>query len=65
MQLATDGFTLVRSLVSEVECEDVARALEAADIRGAGSRRLLDEAWCAHLAGKVMAHPDVRDALPA
>jgi len=29
-----------------------------------GSRRLLDEAWCAGLARKVMAHPDVLDALP-
>jgi hypothetical protein len=65
MQLATDGFTLVRSLLSDAECEDVARALGASDTRGAGSRRLLDEAWCADLAGKVMAHPDVREALPA
>ena len=65
MQLATDGFTLVRSLLSDAECEDVARSLGAADTRGAGSRRLLDEAWCVDLAGKVMAHPDVRKALPA
>jgi len=65
LYLATDGFTLVRSLLSDAECEDVARSLGAADTRGAGSRRLLDEAWCAELAGKVMAHPDVRAALPA
>ena len=65
MQLATDGFTLVRSLLSDAECEDVAQSLGAADTRGAGSRRRLDEAWCADLAGKVMAHPDVREALPA
>ena len=65
MQLATDGFTLVRSLLSEAECDDVSRFLGAADTRGAGSRRLLREAWCAELAGKVMAHPDVREALPA
>ena len=64
MQLATDGFTLVRSLLSDAECEDVARSLGTADTRGAGSRRLLDEAWCAELAGKVMDHPDVRGALP-
>jgi ectoine hydroxylase-related dioxygenase (phytanoyl-CoA dioxygenase family) len=65
MQLATDGFTLVRSLLSDAECEVVAQSLGAADTRGAGSRRLLDEVWCAELAGKVMAHPDVREALPA
>lgn len=65
MQLATDGFTLVQSLLSDAECEVVAQSLGAADTRGAGSRRLLDEVWCAELAGKVMAHPDVREALPA
>ena len=65
MRLATDGFTLVRSLLSDAECEDVAQSLGTADTRGAGSRRLLDEVWCADLAGKVMAHPDVREALPA
>jgi ectoine hydroxylase-related dioxygenase (phytanoyl-CoA dioxygenase family) len=65
MQLSTDGFALVRSLLSDAECEDIARSLGVADTRGAGSRRLLDEAWCADLAGNVMAHPDVREALPA
>ena len=65
MQLATYGFMLVRSLLSDAECEDIARSLGAADTRGAGSRRLLDEAWCADIAGKVLAHPDVREALPA
>lgn len=64
MQLATDGFTLVRSLLSEAECDEVSRSPGAADTRGAGSRRLLHEAWCADLACKVMAHPDVREALP-
>jgi hypothetical protein len=37
----------------------------AADTRGAGSRRLLHEAWCADFACKLMAHPDWREALPA
>lgn len=64
MQLAADGFTLVQNLLSEAECDDVSRCLAAADTRGAGSRRLLHEAWCADLACKVMAHPDVREALP-
>ena len=65
MQLATDGFALVRRLLSDAECEDVAQSLGAADTRGAGSRRLLDEGGCADLAGKMMAYPDVREALPA
>ena len=65
MQLATDGVTLVRSLLSEAACDEVSRSLRAADTRGAGSRRLLREDWCAALADRVMAHPDVRAALPA
>ncbi len=65
MQLAAHGFTLVQSLLSEAQCNDVSRSLVAADTRGAGSRRLLHKAWCADLACKVMAHPDVREALPA
>jgi Phytanoyl-CoA dioxygenase (PhyH) len=31
---------------------------------GAGSRRLLDEAWCAHLAGALRGDPRVRSLLP-
>lgn len=64
MQLTTDGFILVRSLLSKKECDEVSRSLGAANIRGAGSRRLLQEPWCADLARKVMAHPQVREALP-
>jgi hypothetical protein len=64
MQLTTDGLTVVRGLLSQAECDEVSRSLEATDIRGAGSRRLLHEAWCADLARKVMGHPDVREVLP-
>ncbi len=65
MQLSSDGFTLVQSLLTEAECNEVSRCLGAVDTRGAGSRRLLHEAWCAELACKVMDHPNVRGALPA
>lgn len=65
MQLASDGFTIVRRLLSESECDDVSRRLGAAETLGAGSRRLLREAWCADLAFKVMAHPHVSEALPS
>lgn len=65
MQLATDGVSLVRRLLSDAECDEISRYLGAADTRGAGSRRLLNEAWCADLARKVMAHPTVRQALPS
>jgi ectoine hydroxylase-related dioxygenase (phytanoyl-CoA dioxygenase family) len=65
MQLATDGFTLVRGILSEKERDELSRALDAVDTHGAGSRRLMQEGWCADLARKVMTHPDVRAALPA
>lgn len=64
MQLATDGFTVVRSLLSEAECDQVSQSLGAVDTQGAGSRLLLREAWCEALANKVMGHPDVRAVLP-
>jgi len=65
MQLPTDGFALVRNLLSEAECDEVSRTLGVVDKRGAGSRRLLNEPWCADLACKVMANSEVREALPA
>jgi len=65
MQLATEGFALVPNLLSEAECDQVAQALVATETSGAGSRRLLQQAWCAALAHKVMSHPEVRRALPA
>ena len=64
MQLATQGFALIPNLLSEVECDQVALALDATETRGAGSRRLLQLAWCSALAQKVMSHPEVRRALP-
>jgi len=64
MQLATDGVALVRSLLSETECDKVSRSLGTAETRGVGTRRLLHEDWCAELANRVMAHPEVRKALP-
>lgn len=64
MQLASDGCCLVPELLNETECDHVARRLNASASTGAGSRRLLDEDWCADLARQVMSHPDVRRALP-
>ncbi len=64
MQLAADGYCLVPNLLKEAECERVAQRLEACETPGAGSRRLLQEAWCAELAHKVMSHPGVERALP-
>ncbi|MDL5031783.1 phytanoyl-CoA dioxygenase family protein [Pelomonas sp. APW6] len=65
MQLDADGFALVPKLLSETECNGVAQALSSADSRGVGSRRLLEEDWCADLAHKVMIHPEIRGSLPA
>ncbi|MBW8755682.1 MAG: phytanoyl-CoA dioxygenase family protein [Sphingomonadales bacterium] len=64
MQLSTDGVALVAGLLSDQECDEVAHSLERLPAVGAGSRRLLHEAWCAALAEKVMAHRVVRAALP-
>jgi len=65
MQLDADGFAHIPKLLSEAECDGVAQALSSAESRGVGSRRMLQEVWCADLALKVMIHPDIRRALPA
>lgn len=64
MQLSTDGVSLVHALLNEQECDEVACSLGRLQAGGAGSRRLLQEPWCAALAEKVKAHPAVRAALP-
>lgn len=63
--LATDGFALVPSLLSAAQCDEISQCLEAVNKPGAGTRLLLREAWCASLANKLMAHPDVQAALPS
>lgn len=64
MQLDADGFALVPGLLSEAECDGVAQSLSSAESRGVGSRRLLQEDWCADLAHQVMTHPEIRRSLP-
>lgn len=64
MQLDADGFALVPALLSEADCDGVAQALSSAESRGVGSRRLLQEDWCADLAHQVMTHPEIRRSLP-
>jgi hypothetical protein len=65
MPLEKDGFALIPGILSHVECDEVDRLLEGAATPGAGSRRLLQEAWCAGLAKELMSHPCVRAALPS
>lgn len=64
MQLDADGFALVPKLLSEAECDRVAQALSSAELQGVGSRRLLEEDWCADLAQRLLIHPEIRGALP-
>lgn len=64
MTLAAGGFVLVPKLLSDAECGQVAQALDACAAPGVGSRRLLQEDWCAALASRVMAHPEIGKALP-
>lgn len=64
-RLANDGFALVPSLLSAAQCDEISQCLEAVNKPGAGTRLLLRETWCASLANKLMAHPDVQAALPS
>ena len=46
-QLEHDGFVAVSDVVNGGQCEALADRVQALQNDGAGSRALLDQAWCA------------------
>jgi hypothetical protein len=63
--LMANGFSVVPKLLDNVRCDEIARRLDAAATRRAGSRQLLQESWCSELALQVMNHKSIRSALPS
>src|SRR5687767_7886199 len=53
--LDTDGYAVSPKLVAPREIAAVARALRRVQLRGAGTRNLLREAWCRALVQRVRA----------
>jgi len=50
MALADHGFSILEDLFSTAECDRFAARVDAINTRAAGSRCLLDQAWCEDLA---------------
>lgn len=62
-QFEKDGFLVVAPLLNRDECDELADRLAAMPEEAAGARRLLDEAWCQNLAGRLKGHPALRSLL--
>ena len=58
------GFTVVANLIDDDSCSEIASRIEARNQTGAGSRRLLDEPWCADLATQLRHSSELRAFLP-
>ena len=56
--LETSGFTILPDVLTHAQCDEVIDALAPAQTSRAGSRNLLNEAWCRELAFAV--HRDAR-----
>lgn len=62
-RFAKDGYTLVRGVLSEPECDHAAGQIRLADRGAGGTRCLLVQAWCAALAARLRMHPALTAAL--
>jgi len=59
------GFVIVHGVLDGAGCDAAIAALAGVALDTAGSRRLLDQPWCAALARQLRAHPAVAPLLPA
>jgi hypothetical protein len=62
-QFKKDGYFVIPSVIDAVLNRRLG-AFVGGIASGAGSRRLLDEAWCAHLAGALRGDARIRSLLP-
>ena len=65
LDLARDGFALVADALPPAHLQAAAHACDALAPASAGTRGLLDQAWCRALADALRAHPAVGASLPA
>ncbi|MBI3716699.1 MAG: hypothetical protein HY255_11970 [Betaproteobacteria bacterium] len=62
--LDRDGFSIVSDVVAAVEIEEIAASFGTVSTIGAGTRRLLDFAWCRDLVDTIGRHPGISALLP-
>ena len=63
--LAEDGYLIVDELLSLPACAALLAKTAPQGERGAGTRKLLAEPWCAALACEIRSHPVVAGLIPA
>jgi hypothetical protein len=59
-----DGFALAPHLLEADECRAIADRIAPASAISGGTRSLLSEPWCADLAARLRAHPNLASLLP-
>jgi hypothetical protein len=63
-QFKQDGYFVIPGVIDAVLNRRLGAFVGGLENGGAGSRRLLDEAWCAHLAGALRGDARIRSLLP-
>jgi ectoine hydroxylase-related dioxygenase (phytanoyl-CoA dioxygenase family) len=64
-RLDLHGFVVLPAIVPANECDRVAQLLGRPATGRAGSRALLNEAWCRDLSAEIARHPQIASLLPA
>ena len=64
-QFKSGGFFVLPGVIDAVLNQRLGAFVGGLPNGGAGSRRLLDEAWCAHLAGALRGNAKIRSLLPS
>jgi ectoine hydroxylase-related dioxygenase (phytanoyl-CoA dioxygenase family) len=59
-----DGFAVLPRVLDGAACDDLAGATEALSSGLPGTRNLLAHGWCADLARRLRAHPDIASLIP-
>lgn len=62
--LHDQGFAILDRVIDAAACDAAIAALAGVPLGSAGSRRLLDQPWCADLARRLRAHALLRPLLP-
>lgn len=64
-QLARDGFALVPGVLDSARCAGIAARLAPSASASGGTRCLLEQDWCAALAGELRRHAELAQMIPA
>jgi hypothetical protein len=63
-EFAARGFAVVPRVFDEASCDSIATRLSGLETAAAGSRRVLEQQWCADLARRLRAHESISPLLP-